>query len=259
MKQIVEQTPLAKNSTIIFIDGIDGIGKSAIIRRLESIIGSDVDLAQAARHIPYIQSTQMLRSHDYIEAMSGVGRVIYDVSTKRGRINYAELVMRLSDKTMRNFIPHYSHDCDVVLVDRSRASFVAYQLHAMGLSKEFEDAFANAISMDEKEYSSYSHLVYLEHDKKPAKLPERDQSSNCMDEYSLEHYDDIVAGYDWYMSNCAYGDTRTITLASSRCSNKVEYDKMLEQTAIEIFASIKPAIIERMNAEYPYTYAKTQN
>ena len=126
------------NCTIMAIDGLDGAGKSTLAEYIRQQVESEdtSEIYARLKRRPRIKVLPILGEDDYfydrLRELEGENAK-EDNGVNVTDTTLAQAVLDATNRTMHTVVPELSHYYDLIILDRSRASFNAYQLHMQQL------------------------------------------------------------------------------------------------------------------------------
>ena len=184
-----------KSALFVFIEGADGVGKSSIMNAiLKNFVSSKLRIS--ATHL--IKHTR-------------VGTAFYQEWTTGGMTDLpAVLVMLGSTVATLEDISKAKDNYDIVLVDRSQASFFAYQLNNVGIRKLLLPAFEKTLEADFYKECNFT-TIYLTCDTETAKermlksrgsLDVIESKGTDYQEYVKQSYQECFKSYQHLAPSC---------------------------------------------------------
>ena len=195
--------------TIMAVEGLDGSGKSTLVGYLKQQVESEdtSKLYTNLKRRPRVKVLPILGEDDYfydrLHALEGIdykkGEKGIDVSDT----NLAQAVLDATNRTMHQVVPELSHYYDLIILDRSRASFNAYQLHMHQLT-EYRQAWLDSIQKDYELLGPVRAIYLSASTALRARLLSTRSSLDDLDQMSLKHEHALLAGMNEYFSElCA--------------------------------------------------------
>ena len=193
---------MRKNKCILFsVEGIDGCGKTSTINYLQK----ELSKLSVGDYKPKIATVSFFGQTP--EAMEFKQEVI---SGKLDEREIADGLLKHSSYLLRHTVRELSETCDVILMDRGRASFFAYQIEGFGL-KDYEAKLDEQMHLDKRSNMTPQYLyIKPEFDKiysNIAKRGEKDHIESQGDRF-------MRAVYDGYESFFKYKFNKTDTKLS---------------------------------------------
>ena len=184
-----------KSALFVFFEGADGVGKSSIMNAiLKNFVSSKLRIS--ATHL--IKHTR-------------VGTAFYQEWTTGAMTDLpAVLVMLGSTVATLEDISNAKDNYDIVLVDRSQATFFAYQLSDMGIRKLLLPAFEETLKVGFYKECNFA-TIYLTCDSEIAKermlksrgsLDAIESKGSNYQETVKQAYQECFNSYQYLMPNC---------------------------------------------------------
>ena len=182
-------------SKVLFIDGVDKIGKSTLIQQLKNKYESIDFSVTVDALLPAIEKVESIE-----DKLSVITRQWYTSDHNEQQPTEAVLLMAAAVMTSLKRIAN--HDTDIVLVDRSLASFYVYQFylnHVVALEKEsvlHKDAAYQAsqlmISVLRNRIPKDSMLLQLTVNSQQPRMVAEDEQERYLSQY----FNYCVTGFD---------------------------------------------------------------
>ena len=191
--------------TIMAIEGLDGSGKSSLAEYIKLQIESQ-DISRVYANLkrrPRVKVLPILGEDDYfydrLHELEGTKEEKEDKGVNVTDINLAQAVLDATNRTMHKVVPELSHYYDLIILDRSRASFNAYQLHMQQLG-QFRQAWIESIQKDYELLGAVKVIYLSASSELRRKLLATRSSMDDLDQMSLEYEPALIAGMDEYFS-----------------------------------------------------------
>ena len=135
-----------KNALVVFIEGADGVGKTTFIKTLTERLFSDK---------LYVVNTHLI-------ALTDFGKVFYQDFTNSKYNDLTAALGMLSVTTASiSKLNEMKSDYNIIIVDRSQASFFAYQLNSQEIKEALLTSYEKSLAAKFYNVSNYV-TIYLE-------------------------------------------------------------------------------------------------
>lgn len=135
-----------KNALVVFIEGADGVGKTTFIKTLTERLFSDK---------LYVVNTHLITLTDF-------GKVFYQDFTNSKYNDLTAALGMLSVTTASiSKLNEMKSDYNIIIVDRSQASFFAYQLNSQEIKEALLTPYEKSLAVKFYNVSNYV-TIYLE-------------------------------------------------------------------------------------------------
>lgn len=188
--------------TIMAIDGLDGAGKSTLAEYIKRQVESE-DTSELYAHLkrrPRVKVLPILGEdgyfYDRLQELEGENTK-EDNGVNVSDITLAQAVLDATNRTMHIVVPELSHYYDLIILDRSRASFNAYQLHMQQLG-EYRQAWLNSIQKDYELLGAVKVIYLSASSDLRRKLLTARSAMDDLDRMSLEYEPALIDGMNEY-------------------------------------------------------------
>lgn len=190
-----------KNKTIVLaVDGIDGSGKTTLIRYLKQQLENlhKEPMWQLPRPIR-VYSEHVLKSTPQAEHFYGMmeSSTLDDIDIALGALYHSSF-------HLKHILKNVKQQYDVILIDRFRPSFLAYQIHADGLSC-FQDVFEAVLDSEHRQEITPDYFYLRSSLERSEKLlGKRKDKQSYHDGKSDKYKEKLLQGYDEFFYSSRY-------------------------------------------------------